>query len=92
LSRTYLTAFASRVMIDIQANDRDIGLMCCNAVGMMEVLACEVIVQERMRNTQGDHLGMFHFGGSDPHPLIFRAETKIQVIDSAKIGAKMQQK
>ncbi|KAG5652871.1 hypothetical protein H0H81_003301 [Sphagnurus paluster] len=85
-SQGYLTAVATRAMIYIQADNHNIGLMCFMAVGMAEVSTCEITVQKGDVLKQGQEIGMFHFGGST-HCLIFRPETKVQFVDTVKIGA-----
>lgn len=74
LSQPYITQMATRALIFIQANNKDIGLMCFVAVGMAEVSSCEITVYDGQKVNKGDQLGMFHHGGSS-HCLIFRSDT-----------------
>jgi phosphatidylserine decarboxylase len=75
-SQGYITEVATRGLIFIEADNKDIGLMCFMAVGMAEVSTCQITVYEGQHVTKGDQLGMFHFGGST-HCLIFRPEVKV---------------
>lgn len=76
-SQGYITATSTRVLIFIQADNEDIGLMCVIPVGWVEVSTCEVTVREGQRVIKGDELGMFHFGGST-HCLLFRPGVQLQ--------------
>ena len=70
-SQAFISAVATRALIFIEADNRDIGLMCVMPVGMAEVSSCEITVKAGDHVNKGDQLGMFHFGGST-HCLIFR--------------------
>ncbi|ORY71082.1 Phophatidylserine decarboxylase-domain-containing protein [Pseudomassariella vexata] len=72
----YLTALATRAVIFIEADNKDIGLMAFIGVGMDEVSTCEITVKEGDHIKKGDELGMFHFGGSS-HCLLFRKGVKV---------------
>ena len=72
-SQPYITQTATRALIFIDA-DNDIGLMCFVAVGMSEVSTCEVTVEAGETVEKGDHIGLFHHGGST-HCLIFPHNT-----------------
>ncbi|KAI3595030.1 phosphatidylserine decarboxylase [Moniliophthora roreri] len=76
-SQAWLTMNATRMLFFIQADNSNIGLMCFIAVGMVEVSTCEKKVKEGDRVRRGDHLGMFHFGGST-HALVFRKEAGVR--------------
>ncbi len=76
-SQGYITQVASRALIFIEADNRDIGLMCVMCVGMAEVSSNDITVREGQHVKKGDQLGMFHFGGST-HCLIFRPQVKLQ--------------
>lgn len=76
-SQGYITQVAARALIFIEADNPDIGLMCCVFVGMAEVSSNEIAVYEGQRVKKGDQLGMFHFGGST-HCLIFRPQVKLE--------------
>lgn len=73
----YLTATATRAIMFIEADNKDIGLMCFLGIGMTEVSTCEMTVKEGQHVNKGDELGMFHFGGST-HCLIFRKEVELE--------------
>jgi len=73
----YLTATATRAIIFIEADSKDIGLMAFLGVGMTEVSTCEITVEEGQRVKKGDEIGMFHFGGST-HCLIFRKGVELE--------------
>jgi phosphatidylserine decarboxylase len=75
-SQGYLTEVATRAMIFIEADNKDIGLMCVMPVGMAEVSSCDITVNEGQHVKKGDELGMFHFGGST-HCLIFGPHVNI---------------
>jgi phosphatidylserine decarboxylase len=75
-SLAFVTSITTRTLIFIEADNKNIGLMCFIAIGMTEISTCEVTVGENQRITRGDQLGMFHFGGSS-HALVFRKETEI---------------
>jgi phosphatidylserine decarboxylase len=70
-SQPFITAVATRAVMFIEANNPAIGLMAIVAVGMAEVSSCQITVQPGDSVNKGDHLGMFHFGGST-HCLVFR--------------------
>ncbi|ENZ7198117.1 phosphatidylserine decarboxylase family protein [Klebsiella variicola] len=76
-SQGYITEVATRGLIFIEADNKDIGLMCFMAVGMAEVSTCDIRVYEGQHVTKGDELGMFHFGGST-HCLLFSKEVDIE--------------
>jgi phosphatidylserine decarboxylase len=76
VAQGYLTALASRAIIFIEADNKNIGLMAFIGVGMDEVSTCEITVKEGQHIKKGDQLGMFHFGGSS-HCLLFRKGVKV---------------
>ena len=76
-SQGYITQVASRGLIFIEADNKDIGLMAVLFVGMAEVSSNEFSVYEGQHITKGDQLGMFHFGGST-HCLIFRPGVELE--------------
>ena len=76
-SQGYITEVATRALIFIEADNKDIGLMCFMAVGMAEVSTCQITVAEGQHVKKGEQLGMFHFGGST-HCLFFRPEVKLE--------------
>lgn len=67
----YITEVAARAIIQMEADDPRIGLMCFMAVGMAEVSTCDITAYVGQHVNKGDEIGMFHFGGST-HCLIFR--------------------
>ncbi|KAI9697520.1 MAG: hypothetical protein M1820_007786 [Bogoriella megaspora] len=75
-SQAYITAVSSRALIFIQADNKDIGLMCVMPVGMGECASCDVWVKEGQRLEKGQQLGTFHFGGST-HCLFFRPGVRL---------------
>lgn len=75
-SQQFLTAVATRALIFIEPENKDIGLMCVMPVGMAEVSSCEITVKEGDKVEKGQELGMFHFGGST-HCLIFGPQAKL---------------
>ncbi len=75
-SQGFITEFATRALIFIEADNHDIGLMCVMPVGMTEISSCEITVYEGQHVKKGDQLGMFHFGGST-HCLIFGPHVKL---------------
>jgi len=76
-SQGYITEVATRAIIQIQADDPLIGLMCFMPVGMAEVSTCDVTVAVDQHVDKGDELGMFHFGGST-HCLLFRPGVNLE--------------
>ncbi|KAH7930760.1 phosphatidylserine decarboxylase-like protein [Leucogyrophana mollusca] len=87
-SQAFITSLAARALIFIEADNRNIGLMCFMAVGMAEVSTCETTVKPGDVVKKGDQIGMFHFGGST-HCLIFRPQTKIEFAD-CPVGTSVQ--
>jgi phosphatidylserine decarboxylase len=84
-SQAFLANVATRMIIFIEADNPDIGLMAFVAIGMMEVSSCEATVKEGQRVKKGDELGMFHFGGSS-YAMVFRPETKIDFSSDVQQG------
>ncbi|KAJ3160686.1 hypothetical protein HDU86_000445 [Geranomyces michiganensis] len=60
----YLAATATRAIIFIEADNKDIGLVAFLGIGMVEVSTCDLSVKAGQKIKKGDELGMFHFGGS----------------------------
>lgn len=54
----YITATATRAMIFIEADNKDVGLMCVLLVGMVEVSTNEITVVEGQHVEKGQQLGM----------------------------------
>ncbi|THU91240.1 phosphatidylserine decarboxylase-like protein [Dendrothele bispora CBS 962.96] len=88
-SQDFITQVAARGLVFIEADNPKIGLMCFIAVGMVEVSTVDFRVQPGQRVKKGDHLGMFHFGGST-HCLVFKKDAQM-VFDETKypIGTKV---
>ncbi|KAF7339177.1 Phosphatidylserine decarboxylase [Mycena venus] len=80
-SLSFITALTTRMLIFIESDNPNIGMMVFIAIGMTEVSTCEATVKEGQHVQRGDELGMFHFGGSS-HALVFRPETKLQFFDN----------
>lgn len=76
-SQQFLSAVATRAVIFIEADNKDIGLMCVMPIGMAEVSSCQITVKEGDKVKKGDELGMFHFGGST-HCLIFQPGVELE--------------
>jgi len=76
VAQGYLTALATRAIIFIEADNKDIGLMAFIGVGMDEVSTCDITVKEGQHVKKGEQTGMFHFGGSS-HCLLFRKSVKV---------------
>lgn len=81
-SLSYLTSVATRCLIFIEADNPLIGLICFIALGMMDVSSCEITVRSGQRVSEGDQIGMFHFGGSS-HCLVFRPGVDLDWIKEA---------
>ncbi|KAF9061572.1 phosphatidylserine decarboxylase [Rhodocollybia butyracea] len=84
-SQPWLAHSATRVVIYIDADNKDIGCVAFIGVGMAEVSTCEVTVEEGQHVEAGAELGMFHFGGSS-HVLIFGNNVKLQFFDDIQAG------
>ena len=76
LAQGYLSSLASRAVILVEADNKNIGLMGCVFIGMDEVSSNEITVKEGQKVKKGDQLGMFHFGGSS-HCLLFRKGVQV---------------
>jgi len=72
----YLTATATRAIIFIEADNKDLGLVCFLGIGMTEVSTCDITVSEGQHVRKGDEIGMFHYGGST-HCVIFRSGVEL---------------
>lgn len=57
----YITETATRAIIFIEADNKDIGLMATIFVGMAEVSTCDITVQAGQHVQKGDELGMVRF-------------------------------
>ncbi|KAL8803037.1 MAG: hypothetical protein Q9182_003407 [Xanthomendoza sp. 2 TL-2023] len=75
-SQAYLSHVATRAMIFIEADNREIGLMCLMPVGIAECSSCELRVSVGQRVEKGEEVGVFHYGGST-YCMIFRPECKV---------------
>ena len=76
-SQRYIAEVATRAIIVLEADNKDIGLLALVFVGMCEVSSCEVLVRVGERVRKGMQIGMFHYGGSS-HCLVFRPETRLE--------------
>ena len=76
-SQAYISQTATRGLIFIESDNKDIGLMAILFIGMGEVSSNEFTVFEGQHINKGDELGMFHFGGST-HCLIFQPGVAIE--------------
>ena len=63
-SQDFVTAISTRALIFIEADDKDLGLVCFVGVGLGEVSTCNIIVQKDQKLKKGEEIGQFHFGGS----------------------------
>lgn len=90
LSQSYITHYAARGIIFIEADDPKIGLMAVVTVGMAEVSSNVITVVKDEKVKKGDKLGYFQFGGST-HCLIFQkgviSEWNINAIPSPSSGS-----
>ncbi len=75
-SQGYIAQVAARALVFIDADNKDIGLMCVVPIGMAEVSSCDVTVKPGDKVKKGEQLGMFHFGGST-HLLIFGPQVQL---------------
>lgn len=82
-SQAYITHVAARAIIMIEADNKDIGMVCFMPVGMSEVSSCDVTVKKGDKVKKGDSLGRFLFGGST-HCLIFEPDVIEEFVDDAK--------
>lgn len=76
-SQAYIAEVASRAIIIIEADNKDLGLLAFVAVGMAEVSSNEITVKVGQHVNKGDEIGMFHFGGST-HLLIFEPSVSVE--------------
>ncbi len=76
-SQGYIAEVASRAVIIIEADNKDIGQLAFVAIGMAEVSSNEITVKVGQHVNKGDQLGMFHFGGST-HLLIFQPGVNVE--------------
>jgi phosphatidylserine decarboxylase len=73
----YLSAMATRAIIIIEADNKDLGLVGFVGIGMDEVSTCDITVKEGQHVKKGEQTGMFHFGGSS-HCLLFQKGVKVE--------------
>ncbi len=76
-SQGYISAVATRAVVFIEADNKDIGLMAMILVGMAQVSSIEITMPPQKNFVKGEQLGMFHFGGST-HCLCFRPGVILQ--------------
>jgi phosphatidylserine decarboxylase len=82
-SQAWLTVSAARVLIFIEADNKDVGLMCFIAIGMGEVSTCETLVKVGDTVQAGQEIGSFHYGGSS-HTLIFGPQAGVNFAPTVK--------
>ena len=63
-SQDFVSAISTRALIFIEAEEKDLGLVCFVGVGLGEVSTCNIIVQKDQKLKKGEEIGQFHFGGS----------------------------
>ena len=76
-AQEYMAHVATRGIVYIQADSKDLGLMVFIALGMSDVSTVVLTVEKGQRVEKGQEIGMFHFGGSS-HMLIFRPGVKLE--------------
>ncbi|KZF21238.1 hypothetical protein L228DRAFT_253696 [Xylona heveae TC161] len=76
-SQGFISQVATRSIIYIEAENKDIGLMAIVHIGMAEVSSCEYTVKEGDTLKKGQDIGMFHFGGST-HCVLFRPNVDLK--------------
>ncbi|KAF9011708.1 phosphatidylserine decarboxylase-domain-containing protein [Cyathus striatus] len=78
----FITSMTARLLIFIESENLDIGLMCFIALGMADISTCTVDdnIKEGEHVTKGQEMGMFHFGGSS-HCMVFGPQADIQFFD-----------
>jgi len=69
-SQGYISQVATRAVIVIACDDKNMGNVACVFVGMAEISSCVLEVREGQHVTKGDEIGYFQYGGST-HCLIF---------------------
>ena len=69
-SQSYIAHLATRAVIIIEADNKDIGLVGFVGIGMDEVSTCEITVKEGQHIKKGEQTGMFHFGGSSVSSIL----------------------
>jgi len=70
-SQSYIAHVATRAVIVVEADNKDLGLVAFVGIGMDEVSTCEITVKVGDHVKKGDCTGMFHFGGSS-HTVTFQ--------------------
>ncbi|KAI1179072.1 Phophatidylserine decarboxylase-domain-containing protein [Nemania sp. FL0916] len=78
-SQPFISSVATRGVVFIEADNKDIGLMAIVFVGMQEVSSCEFTVGKGDKVVKGQRIGSFHFGGSS-YCLVFRPQTKLDFV------------
>lgn len=79
-SLVYFSNIATRQIMFIEADHKDIGLIFVVFIGMTEVSTCEATVCEGQHVKRGDDLGMFHFGGSS-FAIGFQRDANIEIVE-----------
>ncbi|KAI9929386.1 hypothetical protein ASPWEDRAFT_41398 [Aspergillus wentii DTO 134E9] len=83
----YLAQVATRAILVIKADNKDLGLVCFVPIGMAEVSSCEFgkDIVPGAHITKGQETGMFHHGGST-YCLIFQGHVKLDWVKGALPG------
>jgi phosphatidylserine decarboxylase len=69
-SQGYISQVATRAVILIACDDKNMGNVACVFVGMAEISSCVLEVRDGQHVNKGDEIGYFQYGGST-HCLIF---------------------
>lgn len=72
-SEAYIAHVQTRAILFIEADNKDIGLICVMPIGMVEISSCIIHdwIKPDARVEKGQELGYFQFGGST-HCVLFR--------------------
>lgn len=72
-SEAYIAHVQTRAILFIEADNKDIGLICVMPIGMVEISSCIIHdwIKPGARVEKGQELGYFQFGGST-HCVLFR--------------------
>jgi phosphatidylserine decarboxylase len=81
-SQGYIAHVATRALIFIESNNKNLGMICVIPIGMAEVSSCIVTVKANQQVKKGDQLGYFQFGGST-HCLVFKKDAIAQFASNA---------
>lgn len=91
-SEEYVAHVQTRAIIYIDADDKDIGLVCVMPVGMVEISSCVIhkkFKEPGQKVKKGEELGYFQFGGST-HCVIFQPgvieKFTVKLAEPCKVG------